>query len=680
METKMKYLCVVQARMGSLRLPGKIKLNLKKNKSIIQFLIERLEKSKFIDKLVVATTKKQEDKFLKTHLKNYQCSVFFGSSDNVLKRYFDVSQKFKSINIIRITADCPFVDPLLIDKFVRLHQSKNSDYTSNTLVNTFPNGQDIEIFKTKFLHKAFYDVKDKYDKEHVTPYIKRLPNIKKISFKNDIDLSNYRMTLDYKSDFIMIKKIYDNLKTKNNFDLKNIISIIKNKKISYIGKKILKTKKLKIPKGIKLWQRAKKIIPGGNMLLSKRPEMFLPDKWPTYYKKAKGCEIWDIGGTKYQDMSLMGVGTNILGYSNKKIDDAVISNLKKGNMSTLNSYEEVNLSEELLKINPWAQMVRLARTGGEANAIAIRIARASSKSDNIAFCGYHGWHDWYLSTNLNDKNNLDNHLLKGLPPRGVPKILKNTVFPFQYNNIDQLEQLVKQKNIGIIKMEVRRDIEPEKNFLRKVREIANKNEIILIFDECTSGFRECYGGLHKQYKVNPDIAMFGKALGNGYAITAVVGKKKYMNEAQNTFISSTFWTERAGPTAAIETLKMMKKIKSWEIISKKGKEIKERWKYISDRYNLDMSISGLDSLAKFSFPEKYAVEYKTFITQEFLKKKILATNAVYVSIAHTEKFVDRYFYEFEKIADKLALIIYHKKNIKHYLESKIAHQTFRRLN
>ena len=216
----------------------------------------------------------------------------------------------------------------------------------------------------------------------------------------------------------------------------------------------------------KLWKRAKKIIPGGNMFLSKRPELFHPEKWPAYYKKSSGINIWDLDGKKYRDLSLMGVGCNIMGYSNKKIDNAVIRALKKGNSSTINSYEEVKLCEKLLSLHKWADMAKLAKTGGEASAMAVRIARAASGKDKIAFCGYHGWHDWYLSANIKNKNNLSSHLMAGLEAKGVPKNLENTAFPFTYNNIDELNNIIKNHDIGAIKMEVSRNFKPKNNFLK----------------------------------------------------------------------------------------------------------------------------------------------------------------------------------------------------------------------
>ena len=208
--------------------------------------------------------------------------------------------------------------------------------------------------------------------------------------------------------------------------------------------------------GQNLYKRAKKLIPGGNMLLSKRAEMFLPNQWPAYFSKAKDCRVWDLDGNEYIDMSLMGIGTNTLGYGHPEVDDAVRQVIDQGNMSTFNCPEEVHLSEKLIELHPWADMVRLARTGGEANAIAIRIARAASGKDKVAICGYHGWHDWYLSTNLGDKSHLDDHLLPGLVPKGVPRELKGTSLSFTYNDFEGLEQLVRNHDIGVIMMEVYR--------------------------------------------------------------------------------------------------------------------------------------------------------------------------------------------------------------------------------
>ena len=431
-------------------------------------------------------------------------------------------------------------------------------------------------------------------------------------------------------------------------------------------------------KGQKLYSKAKQIVAGGNMLLSKRPEMFLPEQWPSYFSKSKGCEVWDLDGNKYID-TLMMPGTNSLGYNYEEIDESVKDTINSGNMSTLNAPEEVELTERLVELHPWADMARFARSGGEANSVAIRLARAASGKDNVAFCGYHGWHDWYLASNLSDTKGLDGHLLPGLNPHGVPKNLKDSVYPFEYNNFDKLEDLVKTKNIGVIKMEVYRNKEPENNFLHRVRKLANENNIVLVFDECTSGFRKNYGGLHKLYDVEPDVAMFGKALGNGYAVTAVLGKREVMQAAEKSFISSTFWTERIGSSAALATLKAMNKEKSWDKITSTGEHINQEWLKLSQEYELPITISGLSALTTFSFKSDNALAYKTLITQEMLKKGFLAATAVYVCIAHTPDIIKNYLENLKPIFQTIKECE-EGRDVMKLLEGPIAHNGFKRLN
>lgn len=433
-------------------------------------------------------------------------------------------------------------------------------------------------------------------------------------------------------------------------------------------------------KGQDLYKKAKTIIPGGTMLLSKRPEMFLPEQWPSYFSKSKGCQVWDLDGKEYLDMSIMGIGTNTLGYGNDEVDAAVMETVKNGNMSTLNCPEEVYLAEQLVAMNPWANMVRFARSGGEANAIAIRIARAASGRDKVAICGYHGWHDWYLSANHNDGDELSGHLLPGLSPNGVPKNLKDTVYPFNYNNYEELLSIVENNDIGVIKMEVVRNFGPEDNFLHKVRALATAKNIVLIFDECTSGFRETFGGIYQKYGVEPDMAMYGKTIGNGYALTAVVGTRAVMEATQNTFISSTFWTERIGPTAALATLKVMERVKSWETITEMGNKMRSGWQKLADAHQLRIAIAGIPALSTYSFASKDALAYKTLITQEMLEKGFLASTNFYASTAHNDANLELYFTALDEVYQMIAKCESGDLHIDNLLKGPICHGGFKRLN
>ncbi len=653
---KIKNILVIQSRYNSSRLPGKILLKCR-NKTLLSILIKRLKNVKNIDKIVVAIGRDKNYLKIVQECKKINVEFFIGSELDVIDRFYKLSKKYKPQNIVRITSDCPLVDYQLIDKMINIHIKYKYDYTSNTIFPTFPDGYDVEIFKFAALKKAWKISRNfKFLREHVTTYIKFSNNFYKKNIRNVKNLSFLRLTIDYLEDYKLIKIILNKFKNINNFSLKDVQTMYKkNKNIFKINSMYYRNyKPPSILSGQKVWKKAKEVIPGGTMLFSKNPDLFLPDKWPAYFSKVKGCKIWDLDGKMYYDLSFMGVGTNILGYANNSVDKAVINSIKKGNMSTLNNEYEVLLAEKLISIHPWSNMAKFTRSGGEANAVSVRIARAATTKKNIAVCGYHGWHDWYLSANIKSKNNLNNHLMKNLPIGGVPKELKNSIFVFEYNDYDSLKKIVNKNNIGIIKMEVSRNHLPKNNFLKKIRKLCDKKNIILIFDECTSGFRQCLGGLHKIYGVNPDILILGKALGNGYAINAIIGKKEIMKFANNSFISSTFWTEKIGYVAALKTIEIMKKTKSWIKITKLGKLIKKKWKLLAKRNHLDIDIMGLDQIPLFKFKSPNNLKYKTFITQEMLKNNILASNVIYVSISHDLALLNRYF----KILDKIFRQIY----------------------
>ena len=680
---KKKITAIVQCRLTSSRFPNKI-IEKIDNKTLINILIDRLKSSSLIDNIVLAIPNNKENEILKKFVKK-GVKIFKGKEDDVLDRYYKAAKKYKADIIIRICGDCPLIDPGVVDKITSYYLNNDFDYVSNTIKPTYPDGLDVEVFNFETLKKIWKEAKSKQDREHVTRFMLKKSKFKKKNSFYKNDLSNLRLTIDEKIDLAQVKKIYNKLKKTKIFGINEIDALYKKDPgIFDLNKNIKRNEGSVISTGQKLWKRAINIIPGGNMLLSKRPEMYLPNKWPSYYSKAKGCHVWDMDNIKYTDLSLMSVGTNILGYANTKIDNSVIKTIKKSNMSSFNCPEEIFLTEKLLNMHPHFDMARYARTGGEANSIAVRIARAASGKDKVAICGYHGWHDWYLSANHNNLNEkkgiLKDHLLPGLSTSGVPKNLKNTTFPFMFNDFKALEKICSNNNIGVIKMEIFRNIPPKNDFLNKVRNLANKKKIVLIFDECTSGFRETFGGLHLKYNVKPDICILGKALGNGFPITTILGKKEIMENAQNTFISSTFWTERSGYAAAIKTLEIMEKIKSWKIISKQGNKIKEAVRKISKKNNLNTKITGLSSCPSFMINSKYWIKYKTFITQELLKKRILGANTTYVSISHNNKILKRYFESLDQIFYKLKECEKGNLEIDKILKSEVCHTGFKRLN
>lgn len=675
----MKTVAVVQARMGSTRLPHKVMKEIE-GQPMMALLLQRLSRAREVDQIVVATSTHSSNDELQelVNALGYECHR--GSENDVLDRYCEAARQYGADIIVRITGDCPLVDPALVDEAVRRFKEAGVAYFSNVDPPTYPDGLDIEVFDRAVLEEAAREATDPSDREHVTPWLRRADTVRRAAMTHIEDLSALRWTVDEAEDLEVIRRVFRHFSPNIHFSWDSVLQLQRMQPKEFVGNAhLVRNEGSDMGKGQKLWKHAKQIIPGGNMLLSKRAEMFLPDQWPAYFSKAKGCHVWDLDGNQYTDMSIMGIGTNILGYGHAEVDEAVRAVVDAGNMSTLNCPEEVWLVDKLLALHPWADMARLARSGGEANAIAIRIARAASGRDKVAVCGYHGWHDWYLSANLGDDENLAGHLLPGLEPCGVPKNLRGTVFPFNYNCFDELEALVKTQDIGVIKMEVVRNQGPENHFLERVRQLATDRNIVLIFDECTSGFRQTFGGLHKMYGVEPDMAMFGKALGNGYAITATIGRREIMEAAQSTFISSTFWTERIGPAAALKTLEVMEREQAWTTITEAGLRIRQGWQSLADKHDLKITHWGLPALTGFSFVSPSALAYKTLITQEMLAKGYLAGNSVYTCVDHTPAVIDQFLAELDPVFG-LIKQCEEGRDITQLLKGPICHAGFKRLN
>lgn len=413
--------------------------------------------------------------------------------------------------------------------------------------------------------------------------------------------------------------------------------------------------------------------------MSKRSELFAPNQWPSYYKKARGIEVEDLDGNTYIDMYGMGIGSCILGYADDEVNEAVKKAVDSGSMCLLNAPEEVELAELFCQIHPWAKMVRYTRGGGEAMAVAVRIARAYSGKEKVAFCGYHGWHDWYISSNLADDKNLDGHLIPGLEPRGIPRGLQGTALPFQYNHIEELEKIVAENEIGVIVVETFRFQEPEDNFLGKIRAIADRIGAVLIFDEITAGWRFVLGGVHLKYGVNPDIAVFAKGTSNGFAMAVVIGKEEVMQAAQATFISSSYWTERIGPVAALATIRKMIRENIPQYLERIGTLFVHTVKEAATKYGLEVHAGGLPGLLHFSFEygEK-SQAIRTLFTQEMLRRGILASGGLYTSFAHKEEHIERYQKALDGVFPFLKRAI-DSNQVEQMLEGPVAQQGFKRL-
>lgn len=415
--------------------------------------------------------------------------------------------------------------------------------------------------------------------------------------------------------------------------------------------------------------------------MSKRPARYAQELWPVYFSKAKGVTLFDLDGKEYVDMAQMGIGSAILGYADDRVDEKVIQAVRNGISTTLNAPEEPFLAEKLLELNPFAGGVKFARTGGEAMAIAVRIARAYAGREKIAFSGYHGWSDWYIAANLTNSDGLNDHLLPGLKPLGVPKSLRGTIYPFRYNSVEELRDIIKQHpDIGVIVFEGARYDFPDSAFLSEIQRIARENNIVTVIDEITSGWRMTDGGVYKLNGFEPDIVVYGKALGNGVAISAVVGKKEIMDVAQESFISSTFWTERLGFVAALATIDILVKEKVWEHLIYIGDYIGKRWLELAGKYNLKIHVTDFKPLITLKFDyEDLTTTLNTLFIQEMLQRGYIASTSIYVSQAHTKVVVDHYMEHVDEVFKFMAMAI-ETNQVNNFLKVSLKDEGFKRLN
>lgn len=650
----MKIVALLQARMGSVRLPNKV---MRKMGGIpmIELMLGRLSNASRIDQIVLATSDDPKNIPLVEHVRSLGYEVFCGSENDVLDRFYRAALHYEADAVIRVTGDCPLIDPRLVDAVIAEYQKGGVDYVSNIEPPTFPDGLDVEIFSFDALEKSAKTAVKPNEREHVTPLMRASGLLKRGNVAHTVDCSAERWTVDEPADFEVVEAIFNHFRPRTDFSWTEVLQIRQTEpKLFKANEHIKRNEGAELDISQKLWKRSRRVISDNNTPQFEASEIFSPGQWSTFFSKAKGCKVWDLDGREYVDMSL-GIATSILGYGHPEVDDTVRARVDAGNTSTFGGPDEVYLAEKLVEMHPWADTVRFARSGDEANAIAIRIARAATGKSKVAICGHHGWHDWYIAANLADEGDLAAHLLPSLESSGVPQGVYGTILPFSYNRFDELEALVNAQDIGVIKMEVSGNEGTGGDFLQKVRDLATTKGIVLAFDECSSGFRQSFGGFHKIYGVEPDIAVFGEAMANGYSIAATIGKRAVMEAAQKTFVGGNVWTEHIGAAAALKTLEVMERTRSWERVTEAGAHIKQGWVDLAVEMGLEIDVWGLSSSARLSIRSKTASTnlYGTYIAGELQKKGFLAKNGVCLCIDHDDTIVEAYFSALKPIFSKI---------------------------
>jgi glutamate-1-semialdehyde-2,1-aminomutase len=684
---KKNIVAIIQARMGSTRLPGKVLMEIC-GKPLLWHVVNRVSYSKYISQIVIATSTNPKDDEIEEFAKKYKLKVFRGSENDCLDRYYKAAKKYKADVVVRITADCPLICPEIIDKVISEYIKGKFDYVTNSIIYTYPDGVDVEVFSFEALEKAWEEAKDPVEREHVTVYIRNSGKFKIKNVVNDkpVDPQGYKWSVDRIEDLEFVREVYKHLYKDNEIfsyddimDLLNRYPEIKNINSnslvdegyyrSLMGAQKVKPKKIKISNSLKLKRKISELIPGCSQTFSKGPTQFVQGVAPVFLEKGKGSHVWDVDGNEYIDYA-MALGPIILGHNYPAVTEAVKEILEKGTTFTLPHRLEGELAEILCEIIPCAEMVRFGKNGSDATSGAVRVARAYTGRDKIACCGYHGWHDWYIATTTRNK--------------GIPEEVKKLTLTFEYNNIETLEKIFEEnKNqIACVIMEPVGVVEPKDNFLQKVKELTHKNGAILIFDEVVTGFRFSLGGAQEYFNVIPDLACFGKAMANGYPISAIVGKKEIMKLFEEVFYSFTFGGEIVSIAAAIATIKELKEKKVIEYIWEQGRKLK-------DGYNLFVKELGLEKYTQcIGYPPRTVITFKdkdgnedlllkSLFQQECIKRGILFTGAHNICFSHTNKDIDYTLRVYRTVLEIIKDAIERNK-VRELLEGEPVEPVFRR--
>ncbi|SDS48242.1 aminotransferase class III-fold pyridoxal phosphate-dependent enzyme [Opitutus sp. GAS368] len=396
--------------------------------------------------------------------------------------------------------------------------------------------------------------------------------------------------------------------------------------------------------GTELWQRARTVISGGTGLLSKRAEMFDAKSWPAYFSRCAGSEVWDLSDRRYLDFA-GGVGAILLGYADPDVTAAVQRRLALGTYCSLVNPQEVELAETLLALHPWAGKVRYARGGGDAMTMAVRIARAATGRSGVAFCGYHGWHDWYLAANLGETDALNGHLLPGLEPKGVPRELKGTSVPFRYNDLASLEAALAQLggNLAAVVMEPMRSQAPKDDFIAKVAARCRAAGGVFVVDEVTSGLRYGFPGAMARFGLEPDLAVYAKAMSNGFPFGTVVGREAIMAAADGSFISSSYWTDGVGPAAALAVLEKVRRLRVHEVVWARGELLQAGLKAIATSLPAcRLIVAGMPATPTMNFDlGADAPLAQALYVRKMRERGFLVSSYYYVMLAHDEPKIEQ---------------------------------------
>jgi glutamate-1-semialdehyde aminotransferase/spore coat polysaccharide biosynthesis protein SpsF (cytidylyltransferase family) len=654
---------IVQARMGSSRLPGKTIADVA-GRPLLLRVVERVRNARLVDKVVVATTDESADDPIAILCQAEEVQYFRGSENDVLDRFYRTARANSADIAVRITADCPLIDPAVIDKVVARFQLGDCDYVSNTFRYTYPDGLDTEVFSFAALEQAWREAKKPSEREHVTPYLRtekfRTANVES---ESPVALGKFRWTVDHPADLEFVRRIYEEFSGNGHFGYQDIFHLLRERpELATIQAETITNEgyykslyqqanrgaapKRPLVKSQEWLERAKQVIPGCAQTFSKGYTQYVQGVAPVFLQRGKGCRVWDVDGNEYIDY-VQGLLPNILGYAHDEVNAAAAAQLEQGHSFSLPHPVEVQLAERLTRLIPCAEMVRFGKNGSDATSGAVRAARAFTGRERIACCGYHGWQDWYIGSTTRNA--------------GVPLAVRQLTHPFVYNDLSSLENLFSEHSgeFAAVIMEPVNFVDPSPGFLAGVKKLAHKHGALLIFDEICTGFHFGLGGAQKLFGVTPDLACFGKAMGNGFPISCVLGRADVMRVFSEIFFSFTFAGEVASMAAAMKVLDILEDTDALARIEANGRTLQDGVNTMVKEAGLSARIKavGRSQWSLLKFTEESGVEspvLKNLFQQEALKRGVLLLVTHNMTGAHDNSAIHQTLEAYAEVIKTLA--------------------------
>jgi glutamate-1-semialdehyde 2,1-aminomutase len=654
---------IIQARMGSSRFPGKTLADLA-GRPMLARVVNRVKSAHAVDRVVVATSTAPQDDRIAEFCREEQIACFRGSEDDVLDRFYGAAREQGADVVVRITADCPMIDPAVIDQVIDRFQRGDCDYVSNVLRYTYPDGLDTEVFSVGALQQAWREAKKPSEREHVTPYL-RSEKFRTVNVENDIPLEkSQRWTVDHPADLEFVRAVYSAFGGRTDFRFQEVMQLLRERpalaaiqtdaitnegyyRSLYRQATAGAAPKRKLTNSQEWLARSQKVIPGCAQTFSKGPTQYVQGVAPVFLERGQGCRVWDVDGNQYIDY-VQGLLPNILGYAHEEVNRAVSEQLARGHSFSLPHPVEVQLAERLTRLIPCAEMVRFGKNGSDATSGAIRAARAFTGRERVACCGYHGWQDWYIGTTTRNA--------------GVPKAVRDLAHPFVYNDLTSLDKILTTHpgEFAAVIMEPLNFVEPVPGFLSGVQGLAHEHGAVLIWDEICSGFHFGLGGAQKLFGITPDLACFGKAMGNGFPISCVLGRADIMQTFDQIFFSFTFAGEIASMAAAMKVLDILEQTDALARIEANGRTLAEGLKCLVQEAGLAgrLDVAGRPqwSLLKFRNPDGTESSVsKNLFQQEAVKRGILLLATHNMSAAHDTDAIDQTLSAYAEVLKTLAL-------------------------